>query len=784
MLPPPLRLLTLLLLLSAGGLYGQSDTLGLPLDRLGWEDVRRTLDEKRYDVVISGNRRERKIANLPFSIYVITAEDILENGYLTLADALKSVPGIRVSQPGSGPQGELFLMRGLVGNTYAKILINDVPVRPFVTLGFPIGAQLPISQAERIEVLYGPAATLYGADASAGVINIILRKSDLPQYVQADFDSGNNGLINLNVGVGGRLGKGKRTLSYQVMGSHTSRSDLNIKYDRDSLYNPSLYGNRAGIEPDDPAIPFYTDFDNYEGTLTETPLGPYGHRSGMLGISLAYGPVSFNAFHMNRQDHAALGLNPISVSHARPYNTFGERITIVGAQYSRQYDKFSFRLAPRYQRYRTMEDNNTAYVQPDLLNLTTSLLELVASEEEIPALRRRLESNYFTGNRFNSAKSDEVALDGFGNYQFSDEFTLAGGFNVSYGDGLPIQNFRKTARDEAFNPENAPILVNSAFYIERSGFLEASLNVKRFSAVIGGQLLKRNTGLLTKATAIFNPRIGLQYNILPQLSARLYYAEAFRFPSPFYDSNTLEIDLNDFETIRTGAPGLSSEKTRSVEFGLRFQAESGWNLDAALFYSRTNDFLNYLISIDELFENATFVVGYRNNEKTSARNKGVELSLRKQDLVPALGLDLMLNLNYNRGKERVTTLDEFNDLLTLDGIRSLPPLIGQARIGLRPVDRLKITFDNTFASRSLTRNIYAFLDDLFITPLPKYISGYYTLDVNALYDLNEKSALFARVGNVFNAEYGGIDVVEDLNSLFYNPQPLRTVRLGYRYRLN
>ncbi|MEZ4948332.1 MAG: hypothetical protein R2784_02910 [Saprospiraceae bacterium] len=51
-----------------------------------------------------------------------------------------------MSQPGSA-EGKTFMMRGLIGNQYSKILINDVPIRPTALLGMPIGAQLLIKQA-------------------------------------------------------------------------------------------------------------------------------------------------------------------------------------------------------------------------------------------------------------------------------------------------------------------------------------------------------------------------------------------------------------------------------------------------------------------------------------------------------------------------------------------------------------------------------------------------------------------------------------------------------------
>ncbi|CAG0906722.1 unnamed protein product, partial [Cyprideis torosa] len=126
------------------------------------------------------------------------AEEIREQGYYTLVDAIKHLSGIRVSQPGSGMDGETFLQRGLYGNTYTKILINGTPIRPSAVGAMPIGSQLPIRQAERIEVIYGPAATLYGPDAAAGVINIILKDSEYPTFAQADVEVGDDKLTRVS----------------------------------------------------------------------------------------------------------------------------------------------------------------------------------------------------------------------------------------------------------------------------------------------------------------------------------------------------------------------------------------------------------------------------------------------------------------------------------------------------------------------------------------------------------------------------------------------------------
>ncbi len=189
----------------------QQDTSYLDYDELHWSDIDQFSIKENVTKVVAATRTEQDLEDLPFTVFVITAKEIREQGYFTLVDALKHLPGIRVSQPGSGLDGETFMMRGLYGNTYAKILINDVPIRPSVVGAMPIGSQLPIRQAERIEVIYGPAATIYGPDAAAGIINIILKDSDYPTYAQADIEVGSDNLTRLSALFGGNFFLGKKS---------------------------------------------------------------------------------------------------------------------------------------------------------------------------------------------------------------------------------------------------------------------------------------------------------------------------------------------------------------------------------------------------------------------------------------------------------------------------------------------------------------------------------------------------------------------------------------------
>jgi len=118
--------------------------------------------------VVSASRSNKNPDELPITIYTVTRSEIIRNQYNSLSDVLKRLPGIRVSQPGSGELGEVFQLRGLIGNMYTKILVNGMPVKPSVVVGMPLMSQLPVRQAERIEVIYGPSAAVYGADALSG----------------------------------------------------------------------------------------------------------------------------------------------------------------------------------------------------------------------------------------------------------------------------------------------------------------------------------------------------------------------------------------------------------------------------------------------------------------------------------------------------------------------------------------------------------------------------------------------------------------------------------------
>jgi len=121
---------------------------------------------------------EQRVTDVPASVTVITAEEIARNGWLTLADALNSVPGVNVTYD----HGYTFLgVRGVgLPNDYNNrflILLNGQPLADGVLSAIDVGTGLGVDLASlsRIEFVRGPGSVLYGSGAMFGVINLVLK---------------------------------------------------------------------------------------------------------------------------------------------------------------------------------------------------------------------------------------------------------------------------------------------------------------------------------------------------------------------------------------------------------------------------------------------------------------------------------------------------------------------------------------------------------------------------------------------------------------------------------
>jgi vitamin B12 transporter len=139
--------------------------------------------------VTSATKTTQSIKDVTSNVDVITAQEIEERKFTTVVEALNTLPGISfVSNGGMGQTTSVYL-RGMDSNK-TLVLIDGVRYNDPTGLSGANFGHLIISDIERIEVIKGAQSSIWGADASAGVINIITKNAKEGTHASANVEYG------------------------------------------------------------------------------------------------------------------------------------------------------------------------------------------------------------------------------------------------------------------------------------------------------------------------------------------------------------------------------------------------------------------------------------------------------------------------------------------------------------------------------------------------------------------------------------------------------------------
>lgn len=639
--------------------YAQESDTSLILQRFDKDDIIEFSPQKDQLVYAAGRIMEDQ-RDIPRVIYVITKEQIALEGYSTLVDILKDIPGFRVSQPGSAQLGETFINRGMVGNIYTKILINGLPVNPSGAPGMPIGSQLPIKQAQRIEIIADPSSTLYGSDAMAGVINIVLPEISRPVQVTSDVRLGTNGLTEISTSIGGKVGRDKNVFSYNLYGTSKSVNDYNIESSQftvDSVAQNSPYYLGESDNPSQPEI-------------VGIP-----HHSSIVGLNMNFRGfrVSWNLLY--RQDHSALGAHPSKISYSDPGNFYGENITNGAIQYSKNLGEHWSLLMNASTVIYAM-DNNSSYVGigHDLSN----------------------------GVNYMYASSADFRFEPLVRYN-RDRFTVLSGALFANSSGINSQNFllrpfieeEKLTKDSMGNyvVSNSLVegdIIDSSFVLDKFNFNTISLFSQvfykgdRLNVMAGFRYERRTdlesfipvdtTGNFDIKTIQATPSIGVLYALTDQITFRGSFTRAFQTPGPYYQSNNYGASmLGQPLNRRTVLHGQEVLGTFSAGADYYLQEKKG---RIALSYFRnklkSSLYTEIKVPIGEIVPPGGFYVGHVNRNTESILN-GTRLSFYRD--FPNISMDI--HGAYYFGYE------ELEDVAELDGYRSVPNYEVKANVKAR-----------------------------------------------------------------------------------------------------
>ncbi|MFT6732936.1 MAG: vitamin B12 transporter [Polaribacter sp.] len=131
-------------------------------------------------LVITANRTEQNINDTLAAVEIITREDIERIQPESITDLLTSVAGLDFVHNGGAGQSSSLFTRG-TNSDHTLMLIDGVRVGS-ATLGNKSFSTIPVAQIERIEIVRGPRASLWGSDALGGVIQIFTRRMTAGEY--------------------------------------------------------------------------------------------------------------------------------------------------------------------------------------------------------------------------------------------------------------------------------------------------------------------------------------------------------------------------------------------------------------------------------------------------------------------------------------------------------------------------------------------------------------------------------------------------------------------------
>lgn len=292
------------------------------------DTARLQLDE----VVVTANKYEQKQSTTGKVLNIISRQQLERSGGKTLSEVLNRLPGLTMIGANNvlGTNQNISIRGASAGNVL--LLIDGIPVNdPSAITNYYDLNFINIDQVERIEVLKGGQSTLYGSDAVAGVINVILKKADKKITVFGGVTGGSYNTLKESIGFGGQQKNTHFSINYthQSSDGFSAATDKNKVggFDNDGFKQHALNG-RFGFSPaKNLKINFTGTYNNYFADLdaaafTDEKDYTVKNDNKQLGTSAVY-TLKKTTIHLNYNfNHVIRRYNDDSLYQSSPYSKF------------------------------------------------------------------------------------------------------------------------------------------------------------------------------------------------------------------------------------------------------------------------------------------------------------------------------------------------------------------------------------------------------------------------------------------------------------------------------
>jgi outer membrane receptor for ferrienterochelin and colicins len=566
--------------------------------------VSMSLEDLLGITVVTASRHSESLSATPATVTVINRRQIDMRGYRNLVDLLQDLPGTDIQRQNDPTRYNDITFRGHW--THRKFMILQDGVRIDAPTGetLAIADNFPLYHAQRVEIVYGPASAMYGADAFGGVINIITRSATQKDGAEVS------------------VSRGSDDYAYYHMLANTRLSDTWTVVAGGHLHNADMADLAAEYPDQFPAI----DAKTFDGKVVvpaaarEDYQGPVASRS--LFARMDIGEAFSLGFQHSMFRHLTSTGDRPDGSLYLPDAVWQNQINTVYAKYK--------------------HDFSTELSALTTLNYST--------HQQLPSARfNNIFTNFEDGYKY--AKGSRGALEQQFNYRFNADHFLSSGFSYESFYALPRtpdlpapynpvlgstgQNFYYPNTDDSI-----AIAIEEMRYQNVGAYMQIQSQwTPKWSSVTGLRYDKNS-----RYSSTLNPRLGMVYQPQPGMAYKLLYGEAFRAPSAHENqrvygsfSGARSAD-GDYISSFFAAPnfGLEPEKLRNLEFTFLRQWE---NLQFV--------FSTYYTEVEDLMlarsENppTQFIPGALLQSTSIIDNLGTERHL---------GVDLSLDYHYRIGR--------------------------------------------------------------------------------------------------------------------------------------
>ncbi|MGZ8253083.1 MAG: TonB-dependent receptor domain-containing protein, partial [Methylophilaceae bacterium] len=196
------------------------------------------------DVVVTASRVSQTRESVISDVTVINSAEIERAGQSTFLELMQTQPGIEVSSNGGAGKTTSLFMRGTNPN-HVVVLIDGIRVSS-ATSGTTTFENIPLAQIDKVEILRGPATSLYGQDAIGGVIQIFTKQGGGAPRFNASVGYGSYNTKTAEAGIRGSTGDTRFSLnasSSDTNGFSAKRFRSGVQGDNDGYRNLSFNGS-------------------------------------------------------------------------------------------------------------------------------------------------------------------------------------------------------------------------------------------------------------------------------------------------------------------------------------------------------------------------------------------------------------------------------------------------------------------------------------------------------------------------------------------------------------